>query len=30
MNIENNNSINEIVIKFLWMINENENNVLFL
>jgi len=30
MNIENNNTLNEILTKFLSMINENKNNVIFL
>ena len=30
MNIENDNSIIEIITKFLSIINENENNVIFL
>jgi len=30
MNIENNNSLNEILTKFLSIINEKENNIIFL
>jgi len=30
MNIEKQNSLNEILTKFLSMINENENNIIFL
>ena len=30
MNIENNNSLNEILKKFLSIINEKEDNVIFL